>query len=386
MKKMIAVSSALLATALAAPAQAETVETRGGIKVTSDDGRFTARIGGRIHLDSNVWVDDEEFGDLETGVFFRRARLSLEGEAYGWSYKFENDFAGQSGDNGSGFREMWIGTKLSGINVRLGQAKPYRGMEELTSSNDMLFMERPFASGSGIYRQFQTGVFADAAGANYGWGVAAYNLRNGADSDDDTDGMGVTARGYWVPVMSDDTLLHVGGIASLDNPANGKTVGASVRFAGRRGPSQALGATTDQQQSLGLEVAGRTGSLALQSEYHFVTLAQPSGDDTDVSASYIQLSWLLNGEVKPYDVKKGVFKAPKPASGAGAWELKLRYDMIDSSGSNPEVDVSQLSAGANWYVNPNVRFMLEYILGETELSDDSGVDGSLIAARAQFSF
>src|SRR5690606_5400614 len=119
--KIIA-TSLLLAGAIAAPAQAETVETRGGIKVTSDDGRFTAKLGGRIHLDTNVWVDDDEFGDLATGVFFRRGRITLEGEAYGWSYKFENDFAGQSGDNGSGLREMWIGTELAGINVRLGQA------------------------------------------------------------------------------------------------------------------------------------------------------------------------------------------------------------------------------------------------------------------------
>lgn len=381
----IAGMGALLAGFAAAPAQAETVETRGGIKIISDDGRFTAKLGGRIHLDSNVWVDDDEFGDLETGIFFRRGRLTLEGEAYGWSYKFENDFAGQSGDNGSGIREMWIGTELAGINLRIGQAKPYRGIEELTSSNELLFIERPFASGSGIYRQYQTGVFADAAGRNHGWGVAAYNLRNGADSDDDTDGMGVTARGYWLPVLDDRSLLHVGGVASLDNPANGKTVGAAVRFAGRRGPSQGLGATTDQQQSYGLELAGRVGSLALQSEYHVVTLSQPAGDDTDLSASYIQVSWLLNGEVKPYDVGKGVFKSPKPASGLGAWELKLRHDLIDASGDDPDVDVSQLAAGLNWFVNPNVRFMLEYIHGETDVSG-GGVDGSLVATRAQFNF
>ncbi|MES0874349.1 OprO/OprP family phosphate-selective porin [Sinimarinibacterium thermocellulolyticum] len=382
MNKLLLGTGVLLAGIVAAPAWAETVETRGGIKVTSDDGRFSARLGGRIHLDSNVWIDDDEFGDLPTGVFFRRARLTLEGEAYGWTYKFENDFAGQNGDNGSGFREMWIGTELAGVKLRLGQAKPYRGMEELTSSNDLLFMERPFASGSGIYRQYQTGVFADAAGTNYGWGVAAYNLRNGADSDDDTDGMGVTARGYVLPVLGDEVLFHVGGIASLDKPANGKTVGASVRYAGRRGPSQGLGSTTDEQQSLGLELAGRVGALALQSEYHFVTLAQPAGEDTELSAAYVQLSWLLGGEVKPYDVKKGVFKSPKPASALGAWELKLRYDRIDRKGNDPDVDVGQLSAGANWFVNPNVRFMFEYIQGEV----DSNVEGSLVAARAQLSF
>lgn len=382
----IVVAGAALIGLVAVPAQAETVETRGGIRITSDDGRFKAQLGGRIHLDSNVWVDDDEFGDLETGVFFRRGRITLEGEAYGWRYKFENDFAGQSGDNGSGIREMWIGTTLAGVKLRLGQAKPYRGIEELTSSNDLLFMERPFASGSGIYRQYQTGVFADAAGSNYGWGAAVYNLRNGADSDDDTDGVGATVRGYYLPIMDDDVLLHVGGIASLDNPANGKTVGASVRFAGRRGPSQGLGSTTEDQQSFGVELAGRVGSLSLQSEYHFVTLAQPSGDDTDLSASYVQVSWLLNGEVKPYDVGKGAFKSPKPAGGRGAWELKLRYDLIDVSGRDPEIDVSQLAAGANWYVNPNVRFMLEYIQGESDLSDGTGVDGSLIAARAQLSF
>lgn len=369
-------------------AYADPVETKGGITVKTEDGRFEAKVGGRIHLDSNIWTDDEDFGDLSTGVFFRRARLSLEGKAYGWTYKFENDFAGQSGTQGSGFRELWIGTKVAGANLRIGQAKPYRSMEELTSSNEILFMERPFSSASGIYRQFQTGLFLDGSGSNWGWGVSAYNLRAGEATADDTDGMGFTGRLHYAPVMTDKSVFHIGGTAGIDNPANQKTVGASVRYAGRRGPSQSLSAnSTDEQTSFGLELAGKAGAFYAQGEYHMATFAEANaGQDVDVNTYYIQASYLLTGESKPYDVKKGVFKSPKPNGSNGAWELKVRYDFIDNADASTEREISQLSAGVNWYVNPNVRLMVEYVQGDNEPTGGTDVSGSLISTRAQFSF
>lgn len=391
---------ALAIAALSPAALADSAETKGGIKVTTDDGRFEAGLGGRIHWDTNIWDDNSgdagSIGDRAFGAFFRRARITLEGKAYGWGYKFENDFASQDEDSGSGFREMWIGTKLGPANLRIGQAKPYRSMEELTSSNEILFMERPFSSASGIYRQFQQGLFLDGSGSNFGWGISAYNLKSaedtststtGAESSNDTDGVGAAGRVYFAPVQSDRAVLHLGASATLDKPQNGKSVGGSVRWVGRKGPSQAMGTTPEEQTAYGIEFAGKAGPVYAQAEYVLNQFEQLVGDAQDVDTYYVQASWLLTGETKPYDIKKGVFKNPKPNGAAGAWELKARYDVIRLDlPVGTDRDVAQLGAGVNWYANPNVRLMLEYLKGDNEPSAGTDLSGSVITTRVQFAF
>lgn len=384
-------------------AHADLAETKGGVTIRTEDGRFQAKFGGRIHLDTNIPLDDDDknldegVGEQRFDAFFRRARLTLEGKAYGWSYKFENDFAGQGDSEGSGFREMWIGTKIADVvNLRIGQAKPYRGMEELTSSNEIFMMERPFATATSIYgsRQYMTGLFLDGSGSNWGWGLSGYNLRNGTDTANETDGMGAAGRFYFAPVLTDSTVLHLGATASIDNPTNGRTAAASsARFAGRSGPSGSLGdtATTDEQTTYGFELAGKMGPFYGQGEYAMATFSEAAGaatlgDDIDVDTYYVQLGWLITGETKPYDVKKGVFKSPKPANPYGAWEAKIRYDSIETDEATPDREASYFIVGLNWFVNPSVRMMFEYITGK---DDADGIDSrklDIIATRLQFSF
>lgn len=385
-------------------AHADLATTTGGITIKTDDGRFEAKVGGRIHLDTNLPIDDDAdnvgeglLPDQRFDAFFRRARLSLEGKAYGWTYKFENDFAGQNATEGSGFREMWIGTKLGEVaNVRFGQAKPYRSMEELTSSNEIMFMERPFSSASGIYRQFQTGVFLDGAGSNFGWGVSAYNLRNGASNTAETDGFGTSVRLYFAPVATDTSVVHLGVSGGIDNPSNNvsgtagsplNTVSvASLRYAGRSGPQQSLGAaTTDEQTTYAIELAGKAGPIYGQAEYAIATFAEDT-DDEEVNTYYVQLSYLITGESKPYDIKKGVFKSPKPKNASGAWEAKVRYDFADAKEVATEREVTQIALGLNWFVNPNVRVMFEYLMGEQEPDGADSQKLDVFATRLQFAF
>lgn len=377
------------------PARADLSETRGGVTIRTADGRFEARFGGRIHLDGNFFITDDDdadgIGDQTTDVFFRRTRLTLTGKAYGWRYMLENDFAGQDDGQGSGFREVWIGTDVFGANLRVGQAKPYRGMEELTSSNEIHFMERPYSSSNSLYgnRQYMTGLFLDHSGTHWGWGVSGYNLRNGSDSEDETDGMGAAARAYWVPVLGPQGVFHLGVTSSVDNPSNGKTVApSSARYVGRSGPGASLVAvaTTEDQTTFGLELAGRLGPFYAQGEYAAASFAQDLGGDLDVDTFYVQATYLITGETKPYDIKKGVFKSVKPQRPIGAWEAKLRYDLIETSGLAADREVSQWIVGLNWFVNPSVRMMFEYIHGDDDLQGSPERSGDAIAARLQFGF
>src|SRR5690606_10835995 len=171
------------------------VETKGGIKLTSADRKFEASLGGRIHFDAYAF--DRDLAATTGTSEFRRARLTLSGKALGWDYKLEQDFA--AGSNLDGLRDAWIATSLGGGKLTIGHFKPYRSMEELTSSNEILMMERPFASATGLFsgRQFQQGVGYQRAGDNYTAGFTVFNLRGASGARNE--GMGAAGRVTFAP-------------------------------------------------------------------------------------------------------------------------------------------------------------------------------------------
>ena len=66
----------------------------------------------------------------------------------------------------------------------------------------------------------------------------------------------------------------------------------------------------------------------------------------------------------------------------GLWELVARYDVMENKDL---LDTKTTSAllGVNYYVNPNLRFMLNWTQGK---NDKTGDEPSQIALRTQFAF
>ena len=345
------------------------VETKGGIKVTSPDRKFEASLGGRMHFDAYAFDRDVV---ATTGTSeFRRARLTLAGKALGWDYKIEQDFA--AGTNLEGLRDAHISAALWGGRATIGHFKPYRSMEELTSSNEIPMMERTFASSSGLFngRQYQQGVGYQRSADNYTAGFTVFNLRSPAGPRNE--GMGAAGRVTWAPINNDNDTLHFGTWGSLENANQGSAdLSAVANYAGRRGPVQTIATTTgasrNQVTSYGLEAAGAFGPLFFQGEYVNATFGQPLGRDQDVVTWYLQGSWLINGGHRGYKSATGVFAAPR-VTDKGLWELAARYDTIENR------DIANRRAtyvilGVNYYVNANLRFMFNYTLGDNEVSGD----------------
>ena len=358
------------------------VETKGGIKVTSPDRKFEASIGGRMHFDAYAFDRDVV---ATTGTSeFRRARLTLAGKALGWDYKIEQDFA--AGTNLEGLRDAHISTALWGGRATIGHFKPYRSMEELTSSNEIPMMERTFASSSGLFngRQYQQGVGYQRSADNYTAGFTVFNLRSPAGPRNE--GMGAAGRVTWAPINNDNDTLHFGTWGSLENANQGSAdLSAVANYAGRRGPVQTIATTTgasrNQVTSYGLEAAGAFGPLFFQGEYVNATFGQPLGRDQDVVTWYLQGRWLINGGHRGYKSATGVFAAPR-VTDKGLWELAARYDTIENR------DIANRRAtdvilGVNYYVNANLRFMFNYTLGDNEVSGDKTRQYAL---RTQFAW
>ena len=406
-------------------AHADPAETKGGIKIKTEDGRFEATVGGRIQFDYYLFSDDSgaligstPFGsgvaanDNKGGAAFRRAYLTLAGKAYGWDYKFENDFAGTPGAGGGTFREMWIGTKVGPGKLIIGQHKGFRGMEELASSNEISLMERPNTTATGIYngRQFLRGLFYKGNTDSFGYGVHAATLTG--EAGDPTEGHSFGGRAYWFPMSADGQTIHVGLAYSSDREdTNSKGAASSFQYGGRRGVSLGLGnagaanaSGFGTQSTIHGEVAGSFGSFFAQAEYAKATLedAFTGPSDADVTAYYAQVGYLVTGEKKAYKKDRGAFGSPKPNNSYGAIELVARYEASENSetttaaangcsltgvaaGSYQTCEGSQITLGANWYVNPNVRFMLNYYLAEADVG--AGKDEpEAISMRAQFGF
>ncbi|MFC6979152.1 porin [Microbulbifer taiwanensis] len=203
---------ALAGVVLINPAIADQAETKGGLKITSDDGNFSSQLGGRIHFDTYLFDPDIE--DPVSTTEIRRARLAVSGQLWKWEYKLDRDFA-SSGTGG--MRDVYIATKVLGGKLTIGNFKPYRSMEEMTSSNEITMMERSFTSAGGIYadRQRQQGIGWHTFWDCYTLGVAGYNLRDPGGPRNE--GLGASSRFTWAPLNDSLSTVHLGISGSHDN-------------------------------------------------------------------------------------------------------------------------------------------------------------------------
>lgn len=405
MNQMIKLSAIALALAgMSGMAQADKASSNGGIRVQSDDGKFEGRLGARIHFDGYIFESPDLNGSeaargQASGTEFRRTRITLRGKAFNWDYILENDFSDSSPNNG--YRDVNISTKVGPGTLVIGQFKPYRSMDEMTSSNEITMMERAFSSSAGLYagRQFQQGLGYRYAGSNFTFNNALYSLRNQGSARND--GVGFSTRFTIAPLTSDTSTLHLGLSYNTETRkgVNAQAGVANPSVSGRRGATLAnafgaanvanLASTVGESiDVLGLEAAYTAGPLFLQSEYARATFAQPADSDQDVDTFYIMGAFNLSGLTKGYNKGNGAFQSIRPGAG-GAIELTARYDMMENSDSAASPEVTNFTIGANYYVNANVRFMLNYTIGEAKAVVDGNnekFEQNQLAVRAQYAF
>jgi phosphate-selective porin OprO/OprP len=144
------------------------------------------------------------------------------------------------------------------------------------------------------------------------------------------------------------------------------------------------------------EVALVYGPFSIQGEYThaFVSAEDDLDEDLDFSGFYVFASYFLTGEHRVYD--EGAFGRVKPAvnfhptkGGWGAWEVAARYshlDLNDNAIQGGEED--DFTFGLNWYLNPNTRWMFNYIYAMVEDIEDLDDDGSanIFQTRLQVEF
>lgn len=355
----IKLTAALIATTLLVSVNANAelkVKTEGGLSVSNEE--FSIKIGGRIQYDYNKaeenGVTDEDDFDV------RRGRLFVSGTvAEDWAYKVNWNV------DGSGFEDLYLrytGWGSAAV-LTLGNQHQAFTLSQLISSKAVGISERP-----GVVERYLIGrresvqLHGNINKLHYSLG---FFKEDGTDEDN-----GFAARVTYAPIHTDTSLLHLG---------------ASIK-------------QTEEQDAVGIELAGFVGPMHLQAEYfdadEVASIENQDGDvigsfDNAINGFYVQAGYVLTGETRPY--KGGTFSRIKPKGDSGAWEVVARYENGDGGFGDIELgdtDATAYALGLNYYVNDYVRINGSYQWGESNVANEDGSfdDGSEVRVRFQVVF
>lgn len=354
-------------------------------------------VAGRIHLDFAAF--DNDTANNASGAEFRRLRFALTGKVKGWSFKFAPDFS----DDEVTLKNAYIRNKIGKIGkLYIGQFKQPFGLEELSSSNHIPNQERSSASKIAVAHQIGIGIFGSAD--NMTWAGSFYSLD---DNDANvSDGLGLGARFTATPINTGSSIVHLGIAAAAEQYGrNGEDPDEFDRFRIRVRPAGHLSDASrttlinlnnDQRSDVykvGLEAALISGPLTLSAEWALAD-AEDDTEQGEVHAYYLNAAYSLTGEQRAYRGKKGSLGAITPARKSGAWEVVARFDEargeqqpLQGALSN-DIKVRSISAGVNWHLSQNLRFMLTGWDAKitNELTGQVVDEPRAVTGRVQFTF
>ena len=302
----------------------------------------------------------------------RRARLGVKGKfAKYFNYEVVGNLPGTATIDVA-FLDF---VKYDQVQLRVGKFKQPFGLEQLTSSNNIDFLERSYVDQTAPGKKLGTMISGELRpGVTYAG--SAYQV-NDAENNVDKEDMSYAGRATlnFAEIMGNkDAIYHV-GFAGQNNSwstrpstSSGSTGGTSTSgtLLSYRTPGRGLsnifraqvnGATTVSGQSVLSDVAaqmdsksyGLEGILAYNSfkfqgeftkgDYRADYNSGQSVVDLENKAYYGEVMFLLTGEKYSGSYKKGVFSSIKPLkdldldnfSGLGAWEIGARYEAYDVS-------------------------------------------------------
>ncbi len=382
--------------------------------------------------------------DLSDGAYFRRARLGFEGNiARDFSYRLMLELGGSGTEGPTRINDAWIAyTGLAPFTVQLGAFSPPANMDDGTSVESSLFIER--ATPAELSRALggadgRIGLGARGSGARW-MSSLTLTSRTAGDAEVFDSQLAAVGRAGWLAATSADYNLHTGVSGTwVFQPADQGSGVAGARYATRfrdrpelRVDSTRLIDTgsidANSAYVAGVEIGANWKNWYLQAENFWYGAERPQASalpDPSFGGYYVQGSWLVTGESRRYDSAAGAFQAPRPfipftsSGGRGAWELALRYSHTDLDYHEGPLATAALvdgvrggtqdiwALGINWYVNANLRLLFNYLhvdvgrlnpagpgngapFGPSPATPPLGVDIGqtleIYALRSQFSF
>lgn len=377
------------------------IETDGGIKVETMDGRASFEIEGRFQFDTLFYdgvYNDAAGGGLASDTRTRRMRLGVGGDLdQDWEWLFIIDVNNDSGratlDTG---QLTYKGFSLADLNI--GRFKRPFLLDAITSSKWISEVERSL-----IYDVSRSHVsdFSVMASKLYdvgekgklSWYAAVLNEGvedyGGGQDAEGKDRYQFYARTAWAPWAGKGDVLHFGAALGEINPANGSTIDISTRLGVSAAGVRTLSYAVNADREGGAEALYILGPFSAQAEYVLRQLSLVDGTKADIGGGYLQTTWTLTGEpraYKPYPARPDAV-TPSGNSSLGAIELVARYDHIDLDRPGLDSATGKLfTVGANWYFNKHLHFKLNYLDVEADNFGTTETSGSAVTTRLAFQF
>lgn len=397
-----------------------------GLGLVSEDGKSEINLTGRMHFDARFfdsqWATDAN--SYNTGSQKQSNQFDIRRARIGFQGKFQNDFTYEmvwnaASSDSSNIDTGWInyGGKKE-AQIRVGRFKQPFNLEELTSSNNIDFIERSYvnqlAPGKKVGVMLH-GVPMD--GVTYGVSTFMEKNANVTGSGNLQYAARVTAN---IAKLADikNSVLHLGlGATEGAYDVTGTTVtGASFRseprgtdpvFSLSNGGSSSV-ATKVNKSLLGLEAAYAIDALKLQSEivearykHNDMSASGALEADGKIKVYYVAALYNITGESWADVYRDGTWGAVKPKSnftssgGTGAWQVGLRYSSYNAEVASGTVVGSpkgnSTTLGLTWFINPNSRVMLDHAMTKVNTAfavtgGGTGDSERVTTVRMQYNF
>jgi phosphate-selective porin OprO/OprP len=342
--------------------------------------KMSGKIGIKLQVDGATYATGKEFQNFDDGVELRRARIYAKGDCIlllPVSYELElgyipNQFYIEN--SYLAFRNIPLIGEL-----KFGQYQTPMGLESVTSSRDVTFMEEASpleALAPGVNAGIQIGkpIFGERAT----WRMGVFTSGAGQDTGDATKNYGrAIIRLTGLPIYEinpghPDMLLHLGVSANVSYSGS-----SSVQYRSR--PESHLAPyvldtgrmDADKAGVVGAEAAWVSGPLSLQGEYLHSWVVEQNGRTPSFDGFYASASWFLTGESRPYNRVEGAFGRVIPKrnfdfrhGGWGAWEIAGRISYTDLDAEDIHGGrMAMFMGGVNWYLHSHVKWRFDYGFG-----------------------
>ena len=323
-------------------------------------------------------------------------------------------------------------------NVRVGHFQEPIGLEHLTSSNDWYYMERspghdaflqPFDYVTGIMAfdsYFDDRITTGIAFTRVGKQTTSPFAFGAGDGE-----YAATGRLTCLPVDDDEgrKLLHLGiGYSYSGTDENNFTTANRPLVRAGAGSQEvpniiATGNffTSSPVQIMDSEIAAVLGRLSLSAEYQLAigtnvygqlsngVFSDPRGDVT-YQALYAEAGFFLNPEdYRRFDKKEGVWGRQLAGSSdmgqQSHWpwrfadhapvQLICRYSYLNLASGQPVLTPSSgvqagwendITAGVDWYINPEVHFIVNYVYTHLQYVNNTAGDINGLGCRLHLDF
>lgn len=396
-----------------------------GLVFESGDKETSIKLIGRLQADYRNFDHSESTngtgGATGSDTFdMRRARLGFEGtfKKY-YKFKVQTDMSAANKLDEAYLNIGW----WKQAQLRFGQFKMPSMLEEMTSSNNIDFMERSMANGGVAGKERGAMVHgAPLAGLTYALAFSTGEGQNNAEDDIRVDNIDTLARvtANFAEMMGNkEMVIHAGLMYSttdLDNASvigyDASTEGRGVKFFDAKNIAAIADDTEVERERTGVEGAVAYGPFKVQGEWSKVgydfdgTGTTATDDSLDIDTWYAQAVWNITGEPWAKMYKGGAWSGMKPSkdfnpdgSAWGAWQVGIRYSKFDAdegfadTGSVGFLEADAWTLGLNFYPNANTRIMLNYVRSNFEEQDTAVLvngrevdDERAIMTRVQWAF